>query len=163
MFLYFSYALWLFIPCVSMYAYVWRYEYDDKLKSNPLWDLCFQKLLKLNLYLSTVFIIKPEVAGMMTMTQCLSSRNPTEKSSISHSYVSVSSLEDVNVGYGGDLHWVSSMALVLRPGAECLGDICERSDEGLHLLQPSVSSSSHEPVFLTTPAIRWGYHGWYSP
>ena len=52
----------------------------------------------------TVFIIKPEVAGMMTMTQCLSSHDPTKKSSISHSYISVSSSEDVDVGHGGDLH-----------------------------------------------------------
>ena len=62
------------------------------------------KLLKLNLYLSTAFIIKPEVAGTMTMTRCLSSRDPTEKFSISHSYVSVSSSEDVDVGLRGDLH-----------------------------------------------------------
>ena len=146
-----------------MYAYVWRYEYDDRLKSNPLRDLCFQKLLKLNLYLSTVFIIKPEVARTMTMTQCLSSRDPTEKSSISHFYVSVSSSEDVDVRYGGNLHWVFIMALALRPGAKCLGDVCECSDEGLHLPWLSVSSSSHELVFLTITAIRPGYHGWHPP
>ena len=78
--------------------------YEDRLKSNPLWDLCFQKSLKLNLYLFTAFIIKPEVVRTMTMTQCLSSHDPTEKSSISHSYVSMSSSEDVDVGHGGDLH-----------------------------------------------------------
>ena len=38
------------------------------------------------------------------MTQCLSTRDPIEKSSISHSYVSVLSSEDVDVGHGGDLH-----------------------------------------------------------
>ena len=38
------------------------------------------------------------------MTQCLSSRDPTEKSSISHSYVSVSSSEDAGIKHGGDLH-----------------------------------------------------------
>ena len=54
--------------------------------------------------MSTTFKIKLEVARMMTMAQCLSSRDPTEKSSISHSYVSVSSSEDVDVGHGGDLH-----------------------------------------------------------
>ena len=53
--------------------------------------------------MSTIFIIKPEVAGTMTMTQCLSSHDPTEKSSISHSYVSVSSSEDAGVGHGSDL------------------------------------------------------------
>ena len=52
----------------------------------------------------TVFIIKPEVAGTMTVTQCLSSRDPTKKSSIFHSYVSVLSSEDVGVGHGGDIH-----------------------------------------------------------
>ena len=41
----------------------------------------------------TIFIIKLEVAEMMTMTQCLSSRDSTEKFSISHSYVSMSSSE----------------------------------------------------------------------
>ena len=54
--------------------------------------------------MSIVFIIKPEVAGTTTMTQCLSSRDPTEKSSISHSYVSVLSLEDAGVGHGGLIH-----------------------------------------------------------
>ena len=44
------------------------------------------------------------MVGTMTMTQCLSSGDPTEKSSISHSYVSVSSSEDVDVGHSGDLH-----------------------------------------------------------
>ena len=53
--------------------------------------------------MSAVFIIKPEVAGMKTMTQCLFSRVPIEKSSISHSYVSVSSSEDAGVEYGGDI------------------------------------------------------------
>ena len=52
----------------------------------------------------TTFITKPEVAGTMTTTQCLSSRNPTEKSSISHPYIFVSSLEDAGVEHGGDLH-----------------------------------------------------------
>ena len=94
----------MFIPCISIYACGCHFEYDDRLKSNPLWDLCFQKLLKLNLYLSTVFANKPEVAGMMTMTLYLSSHDPTEKSSISHSYVSVLSSKDVDVGHGGDLH-----------------------------------------------------------
>ena len=72
------------------------------------------------------------------MTQCLSSCDPTEKSSISHSYVSVSFLEDVNVGHGGDLHCVPSMALTLRPSAERLGDVCECNNDGLHLPRPSI-------------------------
>ena len=80
------------------------YEFNVKLKINPLRNLCSQELLKLNLCMFTAFIIKPEVAGTTMMTQCLSSRDPTEKSSISHSYIFVSSLEDVDVGHGGDLH-----------------------------------------------------------
>ena len=83
--------------------------------------------------MSPAFIIKPEVAGTMTMTQCLSSCDTTEKSSISHSYISVSSSEDVDVDYGCDLHWVSGMVLELWHGVERLGDVCECSDEGLYL------------------------------
>ena len=51
-----------------------------------------------------VFIIKLEVAETMTMTQCLFSHDPIEKSSISHSYISVSSSEDAGVRHGGDIH-----------------------------------------------------------
>ena len=54
--------------------------------------------------MSTVFIIKPKVAGMMTMTQCLSSCDPTDKSSISHSYVFMSYSEDAGVEHSGDIH-----------------------------------------------------------
>ena len=61
--------------------------------------------------MSTVFIIKPKVAGMMTMTQCLSSCDPTDKSSISHSYVFMSSSEDAGVEHSGDIHWVPGMVL----------------------------------------------------
>ena len=39
------------------------------------------------------------------------------------------------------------MALALRPSAKCLGDVCECSDEGLHLPQSSVSDPGDEPVF----------------
>ena len=45
-----------------------------------------------------------EVARMTTMTQYLSSRDPTEKSSISHFYVSMLSSEDAGVEHSGDLH-----------------------------------------------------------
>ena len=38
------------------------------------------------------------------MTLYLPSHDPTEKSSISHSYVSMSSSEDVDVEHGGDLY-----------------------------------------------------------
>ena len=113
--------------------------------------------------MSTAFIIKPKVAGMMKITQCLSSRDPTEQSSISHSYVSMSSSEDAGVGHGGDLHWVLNLALVLWPSVECLNDVCERSYEDLHLPRPSVSGSSYEPIFPPTPAVRWGYPGWHLP
>ena len=51
-----------------------------------------------------IFINKPEVARTMMMTLYLSSHDPTEKSSISHSYIFVSSSDDVNVGHGGDLY-----------------------------------------------------------
>ena len=39
------------------------------------------------------------------------------------------------------------MVLVLRPSAKCLGDVCECSDEGLHLPRLSVSDSGDEPFF----------------
>ena len=61
------------------------YDYDVKLKRDLLRELMFSKFLKLNLCMSTIFIIKPEVVGTMRMTQYLSSHNPTEKSCISHS------------------------------------------------------------------------------
>ena len=84
------------------------FTYDDMIMMLSLKVTHFRiyvfKLLKLNLCVSTAFIIKPEVVGMMMMAQCLSSRNPTEKYSISHSYVSVSSSEDADVGHDGDLH-----------------------------------------------------------
>ena len=54
--------------------------------------------------MSTAFLIKPEVAGTMTMTQCLFSHDPTEKFSISHSYISVLSSKDAGIGHGGDFH-----------------------------------------------------------
>ena len=99
----------------------------------------------------TIFIIKFEVAGTMMMTQCLSSCDPIEKSSIFHSYVSVSSSEDAGVGHSGDIHWVPSMALVLWPGTECLCDVCERSHEGLHLPWLSVPGTCYEPILPSTP------------
>ena len=68
------------------------------------------------------FYNKTEVAGTTTMTQCLSSRDPTEKSSISNSYIFLSSLEDAGVEHSGDLHWASEPALALRPGAKCICD-----------------------------------------
>ena len=64
----------------------------------------FSKIIKIELIYVHRFYNKIEVAGTMTMIQCLSNRDPTEKSSISHSYVSVPSSEDVDVGHGGDLH-----------------------------------------------------------
>ena len=111
----------------------------------------------------TVFIIKPEVAGMMTMTQCLSSHDPIEKSSISHSYISVSSSEAASVGHGGDIHWVPNIALALWPSVECLYDVCQRSHEGLHLPQPTIPGTLYEPVLPSTPAVRRGHLGWYLP
>ena len=66
-------------------------------------QLMFFKTLKWNLCIFTIFIIKPEVAEMMTMTHQLSSSDPTEKSYISHSHVSVSSSEDA-IKQHGDLH-----------------------------------------------------------
>ena len=72
--------------------------YEIKPKRNPLWELIFPKSLKLNLCMFTIFINKPEVAEITTVTQQLSSRDPTEKSSISHSYIYMLSLEDAGVG-----------------------------------------------------------------
>ena len=97
----------------------------------------------------------------MTMTQCLSSRDPTEKFSIFHSYISMSSSEDAGVGHGGDFHWVPCIALALWPDVECLCDVCERSHEGQHLPPPSISNTRYEPVFPSAPAVRQGHLGWY--
>ena len=97
------------------------------------------------------------------MTQCLSSRDPTEKSSISHSYVSMSSSEDAGVGHSGDLHWASGPALELQLGAKCICDGRASSHEGLHVPQPRVPCTSDEPVLPSTSAV-WRYHlGWYLP
>ena len=52
----------------------------------------------------TVFIIKLEVVGTMTMTHCLSNRDPTKKSSISHSHISMLSSEDAGVKHGDNIH-----------------------------------------------------------
>ena len=123
----------------------------------------FLNLLKLNLCMSTAFIIKSEVARTMTMTQCLSSHDPTEKSSISHSYVSMSSSEDAGIGHSGDLHWVLGLALALWRSVEFFCDVCQCSYEGLHLPRLSISGSSYEPVFLPTLATRRGYLGWHLP
>ena len=40
------------------------YVCEVKLKRNPLWKLMFSKLLKLNLYTFTVFIIKPKMPAL---------------------------------------------------------------------------------------------------
>ena len=39
------------------------------------------------------------------------------------------------------------MALVLRPSAECLGDVCECSDEGLYLSRPPFQTPVMSPFF----------------
>ena len=80
----------------------------------------------------TIFISKIEVAGTTTMTQYLSNRDPTKKSSISDSYISVLFSEDVGVGHNGDFHWVPCNALALQPGVECIRANCSGSYEGLH-------------------------------
>ena len=54
----------------------------------------FFKTLKIEFMHVHLFIIKLEVAEMTIMTLKLSSPNPTEKSCISHSRVSMSSSED---------------------------------------------------------------------
>ena len=63
----------------------------------------FSRTIKIEPMHVHYFYNKTEVARMTMMTQCLSSRDPTEKPCISHSYVSMSSSEDVGVGHGGDL------------------------------------------------------------
>ena len=64
----------LFYTCICMFTY------DDMIMMLSLkvthYEIYVFKSFKLNLCMSTAFIIKPEVAGMMTMTQCLSSRDP---------------------------------------------------------------------------------------
>ena len=146
-----------------MYTYVWRYEYDDKLKSNQLQDLCFQKLLKIELIYVHYFYNKTKVTGTIMMTQCLSSRDPTEKSSISYSYVSMSSSENADVRHSGDLHWASKPALALRPSAKCICDGCASSYKGLHVPQSRVLCTNDEPVLLSTSAIQWYHLGWHPP
>ena len=60
-----------------------------------------------------IFINKTEVDGTTTMAQYFSSRDPTEKSIISHSYISMSSSEDAGVGHNDDFHCVPCDALAL--------------------------------------------------
>ena len=52
------------------------------------------------------------------------------------------------------------------PSAECLGDVCDYSDEGLYL-RSSVLDSGDEPVFPTTSAIWRGsmddIHPYFAP
>ena len=85
------YIAYMHYECL-FYACVCMFTYDVMIMILSLKVICFGiyvlKSLKLNLCMFTAFIIKPKMAGTLTMTQCLSSRNPTEKSSISHSYVS---------------------------------------------------------------------------
>ena len=52
----------------------------------------------------TIFINKTEVAGTTTLTQYLSSHDPTEKSNIYRSNFSMSSSEDASIGHGGDFY-----------------------------------------------------------
>ena len=150
--------------CVSMYDptdIIPCYDYDVKLKKDPLRELMFSKFLKLNLCMSTVFIIKPEVVRTMTMTQWLSSRDPTEKSCIPHSYVFVSSLEDADIGHGGHIHWASGHALTLRLGAKYICHGRASSHEDLLVPPPWVLCTSDEPVLLSTLVIWWYHLGWY--
>ena len=81
----------------------------------------------------TIFINKVEVVGTTMTTQYLSSRDLIEKSSISHFYISILSLEDASIGHGGDFHWVLCEALALRFDAECIRVDCSGSYEGLHV------------------------------
>ena len=113
--------------------------------------------------MSIVFIIKPEVAGTTTMTYCLSSRDPTEKYSISHSYVFMSYLEDAGIRHSGDLHWASGLALALQPDAKCICDGRASSHKGLHDSQPQVSFTSDEPVLPSTPVVRRYHLGRHTP
>ena len=80
------------------------YEFNVKLKKQPASKFMFSRTIKIELMHVHWFYNKTEVAGTTTMTQCLSSRDPTEKSGISHSYISVSSSEDAGVEHSGDLH-----------------------------------------------------------
>ena len=73
----------LFYDLMLLYVMLMRLKF----KRNPLREFMFSKPLKL----------------MTMMTHQLSGRDPTEKSCISHSHVSVSSSKDV-VGHCGDLH-----------------------------------------------------------
>ena len=74
----------------------------------------FSRTIKIEPMHVHYFYNKIEVAGMTTMmTQCLSSCDPTEKSSISHCNVLMLSSEDAGVGHSGDLHWIPGLALVL--------------------------------------------------
>ena len=95
-----------------------------------------------------------------TRYTCQSHKNPIEKSSISHSYVSVSSSKDVSIGHDGDFHWVSCDVLVLRLSAECIHADCSGSYVGLHVSQLPVPCASDESVLLPSRALWWHYPGW---
>ena len=84
--------------CMYIYAlwccYTISYDYKSKIKRNLFRKLMFSNSFKIKFMHVHPFITKLEVAGTMTMTHELFSRNPTKKSCISHSCVFASSSED---------------------------------------------------------------------
>ena len=71
MYSYFPYAVYLMNVYVMHVPanIIFCYDYDAKLQRDQLRELIFSNFLKLNLCISTVFIIKPEVAKTMMTTQ----------------------------------------------------------------------------------------------
>ena len=145
-----------FSICVSiLWPYVALcYVYEVKLKRHPLRELMFSKPLKLNLCMFTVFIIKPEVAGKSMMTHW-----SYWESCISHSYVPcrhqrilASDTMVIFIEFSV-MHW--HFDLVLNASV-----LTASSDRGLHVSQPPVPCTSHEPVFPSPWAVWWCHSGW---
>ena len=136
--------------CMYMYAlwchYLLWYAYKRKSKSNSTVGMNDAKTyLKLNLCMLNYFYKKLEVAGMIMMT-LNSLVRVLLRNYISHSYVCMSSSEDID-GQCGDLRWVPDLTLALQLGAECHRDDSAGCYQGLYLQWSLVSFFCYEPLF----------------
>ena len=100
--------------------------------------------------------IKSKVAGITTMTHKLSSQDPTEKSCVSYSHVSVSSSKDVVEQCGIFIeflvmHWHFDLVL----NASMLSNY-----ESLHVSQLSVLCTCDESILPPAWSIWLHYFGW---
>ena len=119
----------------------------------------FKTYLKLNLCMLSYFHKKPEITGMITITMtfnCLV--RVLLRNYISHSYISISSSEDVD-GQCDDLRWVPYLALVLWLGVKCHHVDDVGSNEGLYLSWPSISFFCYASFLLPSWLVWWHHLG----